>query len=143
MKMRLTLTVTACAFLAVAMGANSKAKIRAFSPVGNGLTENAECDGVAMFSFSEHEGLTDVHVVLHEFLPNTIYGIKVESDGGGFSDPIAVQTNPGGNGNYQTTVPQDRTGHPRVTVYIWDGNFDPDSIDAVSSDEIRAVGTAS
>lgn len=142
MKKRLTMTVVACAFLAVAMGVNTKTKIRSFSPVGNGLIENVDCDGMAMISYSDHDGMTDVQVVLHDFLPNTIYGIKLTSDGGGFSDPIAVQTNPAGNGNYHTSLPQNRTGHPMVTVYIWDGNFDPDSIDIVTDDEKRAVGTA-
>lgn len=136
MKNRLSMTVAACAFLAIAAGAGTK--IRSFAPVGNGLSENADCDGMAMLKFDSRNGLTDVHVVLHGFLPNTVYGIKLESDGGGFTDPIAVETNNGGNANYMTNLPQDRTSNPVVTVFIWDGDID--AIDTVSADERRAVG---
>lgn len=143
MKKQVLALLAAGAVLSVGMGTGVlTTKIRSFSAIGAGLVENADCDGMAMLKFDSRTQMTSVHVVLHGFLPNTVYGLKLDGDGGGFSDPIAVLTNNGGNGNYMLEMPQDRTSRPTIVVYIWDGNLDVDSIYEVTDDEKRAIGSA-
>lgn len=118
----------------------STALVLDFDPAGQGETENPCCQGLGVLHYSPNLGQTDIVLALANFVPGTVYGVRLDSDGGGFSNPQAVTTDQCGLGLVHLAVPQDRTGHPVITVYIWDGDFDPDSIDFVSSDEIRAVG---
>lgn len=117
-------------------------KIKAFTAEGvNGLAENPYCDGMAVLNHHAGNNSTEVQVAVTDFLPDTVYGVKLEADGfcGGFSNPEAFMSNANGNGHYHHSVPYDCTQAPVITIYRWDG--DVNSIWDVSEEEIRAVGS--
>ena len=133
---RLLCGLVVCGTVAVAFGA--AVKIKAFTPVGNGAIESPDGDGMAILNYHPGNDTTEIQFAITDFRPNTVYGVKLESDFGGFSAPEAIATNVVGNGTYHHTIPFDRTGNPSVTIYVWDG--DTNTIFDVSADEIRATG---
>lgn len=114
-------------------------KIKAFIPEGPGITENNDGDGLAILNFKQNRNETQFEIAITDFLPNTVYGVKLDSDLGGFSSPTAITTNSCGSGRFDFKLPFDRTSNPIVYIYRWDG--DTDTVDDVSDDEIRASGT--
>lgn len=94
-------------------------KIKSLLPVGVGLTECPGADGMAKLKFEEFvpefggPGIT-IHVHLHNFKPNTTYGISVDTLHGAIDAGTAVTTNSGGNANWLVTIPCD--GQPADPV---------------------------
>lgn len=79
--------------------AGNTVRIKALTPIGTGITENPDGDGMVKVRFS---GLSDVevHLHLHHFLPNTTYGLFMDVGGfGGPDDGSLITTNSGGNAN--------------------------------------------
>ena len=131
--------VVGCAVVGTAFAGNSK--VKDLVPVGPGLAENPAGDGQVKFKYVSATDETKIHVHIHDFQPNTCYGVKLCSNGIVVDNfPLALTTNPGGSGTYETTVPFDMTANTDVTIYMWDGNLDFNTFDVVTSTEIRATG---
>lgn len=115
-------------------------KIRVFTPAGPGVSENPGADGMAQISFKQNpQPRSEVKVHITDFLPNTTYGVQVDP---GVTDPLAITTNPAGNGHWSAEVSFDLTQfNPTIRIFRWDGNVG--SIGQVSFDELRAIGCAS
>ena len=118
-------------------------KIKAFTPAGPGLIDNPDCDGMAILNYHPGNNATELQVAVTDFLPDTLYGLKLEAGGicGGFSNPEAFMTNVNGNGHYHHSAPYDCTEAPVITIYIWDGEIGSEW--DVTVGEIRAVGPPS
>src|SRR4051794_9124490 len=91
------LAVCGCFFLGLGAGL----KFTSFVPSGPGITENADVDGVCKVKFYPDKfspdlgatGFTSVHLTISGLLPNTTYGVLLDGDGSGISDPLAFTTN--------------------------------------------------
>lgn len=112
------------------------------SPVGNGVFENPDIRGHVVVRYHSTLETSSIDVNVENLLPNTMYGVKVESTGGltpgaGESNPVAIFTDSDGTGTYsRSNILQDAATGAQVTIYIWDGVSDPIELTA---DEIRAV----
>lgn len=115
-------------------------KIKGLSPAGPGVTENPDADGMAHIHFKQNpEPRSEVKVHITDFLPNTTYGVQVDP---GITDPLAITTNPAGNGHWSAEVSFDLSQfNPTIRIFRWDGNVS--SIGQVSFDELRGIGCAS
>jgi hypothetical protein len=143
--------VAACACFIASMGAG--VKFRSFTASGaSGATENADVDGICMVKYDANayspvlgtRGITTVHLHVTGLVPNTTYGVKVDSDGSGISDPVAFTTNDKGDGDYHHEFPQDATSGTTCVIYMWDGTQgapmdNGDDIYTVTNDELRAT----
>jgi hypothetical protein len=145
--------VAACACFLGSMGAG--VKFRTFTACGScGVTENPNVDGMCMVKYDANaysprlgaRGITTIHMHITGLLPNTLYGIKVDSDGSGISDPQAFTTDSRGDGDYHRDIPQDATSSTTCVIYVWDGTQgDPvdtgDDIFTVTNDELRVTAS--
>ncbi len=87
---------------AAAVIAGPPLKVTAFTPVGLGLLENLNADGMAKLKFyidPVNGPSIEAHVHLYDFLPGTTYSIDIQTDQGGQDFADVVSTNAGGNGN--------------------------------------------
>jgi hypothetical protein len=110
-----------------------------FVPSGiNGPIENRQVRGQAIVSYDPITDTTHGQLAMTHLQPNTVYGVLMEGDQGGESDPVAFTTDSHGRGSYSTDFLQDGATGAHVTIYIWDGDID--TIDIVTSDEARAEG---
>jgi len=129
--------VSAAELRAIGSPVASTTRIRDLDPAGPGVTENPDVDGGAILRYRANDGDTEIFGHAKNLLPNTTYGVKIEG-GAEISSPQAFTTNCAGNGHFRLTVPGDATASPRMLIYIWDGNTDPDSILDVTATEVRA-----
>lgn len=143
MKAKFALSFAVCSFGLVGSGVAPMAfpglaVIAHFTPVGQGVTENPCVTGLGLLKFSNSQGTTNVSLLALGLQPDTTYGVKLDSDSGGFTNPIAFTTDCLGFGVFMMAVPQDRTSHPNMTIFRWDGDID--TIDTIGPDETRAFG---
>lgn len=118
----------------------SVTRIRKILPAGPGATENPDGDGSAFLRYRAASDETKIHVRIRQYLPNTVYGVRVENSiGAELSNPEAITTNCYGSGRFHITLPGDYTGIVTVTIYRWDG--DNDTVLEVSADELRGQGS--
>jgi len=142
--------VVACAGMALA----TVTKIKAFSPAGAGTALNPNVDGMAIF----REGTDPVngtgmrlHLHMEALEAYMTYGVAIyltgdnPEDGADFSNALAFTTNASGNGTFEWFLPAIDNASlgaaPRIQVYIWDGDPNPDSVAFVTPTELRADGT--
>lgn len=131
-------TIGVCALATVVV--SKQLKFKALTPVGPGITENPEGDGMVHIKFKEGpNSQSDISVHISNFLPSTTYGVQLDP---GITDPLAITTNPAGNGQWSGSVSFDVTQfNPTVRIFRWDGVIA--TISNVSFDELRAIGCAS
>jgi len=126
--------------VALAMDPINKAKIVGFEPSGTGVGENPDGDGTAHFTYDSITDTTEIRVTITGFLPNTTYGVSINSNG--LNDVIvenlAITTNPAGNGSWRWVALQDQCADLSVVIFRYNGDFD--TSDIVTSDEVRAIG---
>ena len=91
-----------------------------------------------MVSYDADNGASTLTLEVRHLLPHTLYGVQLDGDGSGFSDPQAFTTDAFGRGDYTHVVAQDATPDRTCKIYNWDGDLD--TIDVVSDMEVRAVG---
>jgi hypothetical protein len=121
---RMLCVMVVCAVAGAALGA--VIKIKDLTAVGPGLSENPACDGMSILHWKPQQGEngeTQVNVVINNFQPNTVYGVRYEDQfgtGGEFSQ--AITTNPAGNGHWHDSNMFDVTSSPRVIIFIDDDN---------------------
>jgi hypothetical protein len=135
-------------------------KIKAFVPVLNGVTENPNVDGMAVFNFAEDPqtpGIGRVHmaITITDLLPNTFYRVQVSSEPAGGTGRVPFilisffETNSAGVGNLTfasegsldyTTNPDGSEANVHVFVFIEDDGGTEVDVDA---DEVRAIGCVS
>jgi hypothetical protein len=122
--------------------------LTAFTPTGSGTVENPAADGACVLKhivtpidvINPDCGCNDytkMHLIVNHMLPNTSYGVKLDSLGSGFNAPPnvtggALITNGVGHGTFEFTLPQDATGQAMVTLWLCDGliadcDSDPDT----------------
>ena len=111
-----------------------------FVPVGYGEVENPHVKGQAIVVYSPDVdgGTTYAQLSMRHLEPNTQYGVLIEGDQSGESNPVAFWTDSAGRGTYTTNFLQDGATGAHITIYIWDGNVE--TIDVVTADEARAEG---
>lgn len=151
--------VSVCAGAAIADPPN---KIKDFFAAGAGETESPDADGIYMAKYDEVTNFTSHHLVMHELVPYTTYGVQVNSLSGaefpnsvsGFTAPVAFTTNHKGKGMFDVQFPFNSSVDPVVLVFVWDGAMmvdpitgdlmlDLDALDVVTEQELRAIGVAS
>ena len=88
--------------------------------------------------YNQHFDTSSIHLTVGDLLPNTTYGVLLDGDGSGISDPLAFTTDNHGNGSYHHDIPQDATPDTIFKIYIWDGDLN--TIFDVSDTEVRAIG---
>ncbi|MBI4717126.1 MAG: hypothetical protein HY763_04920 [Planctomycetes bacterium] len=115
-------------------------KIKSLTPAGPGVTENPDADGMVHMKFHDDSNpRTKINVHITGFLPSTTYGVQVDP---GVTDPVAITTNPSGNGHWEFEVSFDVAAfNPTVRIFRWDG--DAGNTSNVSFDELRAIGCLS
>jgi hypothetical protein len=115
-----------------------------FSAAGtSGPSENPHVNGVCKIKYVTSTGYSHLDLKIHGLLPNTLYGVKMDGDGAGFSDPQAFTTDSRGRGNYDFDAPGQAAVNTFVQIYRWDGTqgFPVDAGDdifTVTNDELRA-----
>jgi hypothetical protein len=120
------------ALVGVAFGA--VIKIKGLTPVGSGITESPDADGMAIVHYKEGKQLTEVNVAITDFMPETDYYIAVEPGIAG----APVTTNPSGNAHYHGEIGWDICAwEPQVCVYVW---IDDDGSGLFTPGEKRAEG---
>ena len=117
---RLVCVLAVCAVVGVAFGA--AVKIKAITPVGEGVTENPNGDGMVIMNYHPGHNRTEITAAITDFLPDTDYKVDV-IPGVTFS----VTTNPAGNANDHGALSFDicKYNEYGVTVVVWrdlDGN---------------------
>jgi hypothetical protein len=139
-----------CAGVAI----SATTKIKAFNAAGTGMGCNPHADGMAIFKEDidpvEGPGMY-LHLHMQDLEPNTLYGVAIYATGvnpntdADYSNAVAFTTNASGNGTFEDFMPTwdalSLGACPTIRVYVWDGNFDPDSVGIVTSSELRASGT--
>lgn len=123
---RAVILALAVASAALASGLGSAAstiRIRVFTPMGVGVLENPDGDGLAKIRLDEAEGSIDAHIHFHKLLPNTQYSLAIDFFEGG--SPVGgvceflFTTNAGGNANIiETFFPPILTNEVVVTAFI-------------------------
>ncbi len=111
------------AFALVASAGATTTKLSAFVPAQSGVTANSQVDGTGTIKFNPSTGdYTRVHLEISDLQPNTQYSILVEADFGSQTLLNAFTTNGAGHAVLisDTFFNGDLTGHPLVTVFIWD-----------------------
>ena len=94
-----------------------------FAPAGElGGTENPNVDGVCKITYDRDAGMTKMHLSITGLRPGVTYGVKMDGDGAGFSDPLAFTANPAGHGAFQFDTPGQFAANTFVQIYIWDGH---------------------
>jgi hypothetical protein len=129
--------VAACACFVAAIGV-APLRFTSFHAAGNGVTENPCVDGMCKVKYKRQTDMSSIQITIRDLKPNTTYGVLLDGDGSGFSDPLAFTTDCHGHGSYTRDFPQDATIDTILKVYVWDGDID--TIFDVSDDEVRAVG---
>jgi len=131
-------------FLA-ALGASSTSIVfGGFGAAGtNGPTENPHVNGVTKIKYKASLNQTHLELKVHGLRANVLYGVKMDGDGAGFSDPQAFTTDDRGRGSFDFDVPGQAAPNTFVQIYIWDGfqGYPIDSgddIPTVTDDELRA-----
>jgi hypothetical protein len=152
--------IAAAACFVAALGAGLN--FMSFQAAGNlGPAENPDVDGVCKIKYETNNGsplgpYSRLHLTITGLRPGVTYGVKMDGDGAGFSDPLAFTTNPAGHGSYQFDTPGQFAPNTFVQIYIWDGHDgelinpldDPDTgarystIFDVTADELRANAVA-
>jgi 2',3'-cyclic-nucleotide 2'-phosphodiesterase (5'-nucleotidase family) len=133
-----TMALVVCGLTAGVQAAPTISYFYAFQAVGHGLTENPHILSQAIVAYFPANDTTYGTLAARRLLPNTTYGVLIEGDQGGQSDPVAFTTDSHGRGSYSTNFLQDGATGAHVTIYIWDG--DVETIDIVTPDEARAEG---
>ena len=113
-------------------------KVVSLTPVGAGVTESPDADGMAILNYNVGQTRTEVQVTLTDFLPDTEYTVDVLTIFGG--PTLRMTTNARGNaqghGVALTDITDNGNETATVTVYIdANGDFFP------QDDEKRAVGS--
>jgi hypothetical protein len=138
--------VGACACFIAALGASGTGlNYTSFVAAGTNAGENPDVDGVCKV---KNEGnannpMARLHLTITGLRPGMTYGVKMDGDGAGFSDPVAFTANPQGHGSYSHDTPGIAAANTFVQIYIWDG-FQGYPLDAgddiftVTDDELRA-----
>ena len=98
---RLVLVLGICLCVGAALGA--AIKIKGLTPVGLGVNENPEGDGMAILNYHQGNNQTEVTVAITDFIPETDYHITVFPG----TDDAPVTTNPAGNANTHQVVDYD------------------------------------
>jgi hypothetical protein len=142
--------LVACAGVAIA----ANTKIKDFNAAGAGISANPNADGMAIFKEAADPDLGPglrLHLHMQDLEPGTIYGVAIYATGvpttgeADYSNALAFDTNPSGNGTFEAFMPTwdyaTLGPNPTIQVYIWDGNFDPESVATVTASELRASGT--
>jgi hypothetical protein len=129
--------VAACACFAVAIGVGPL-RFTSFHAAGTGTTENPCVDGMCKVKYKSQTDMSSIQITIRDLKPNTTYGVLLDGDGSGFSDPQAFTTDCHGHGSYTRDFPQDATVDTILKIYRWDGVID--TIFDVSDTEVRAVG---
>ncbi len=121
------LAITAAATTAVA----ACISVTAFLPVGAGATESPQADGMTKVKFyiDPVDGPSvEAHVHLYDFMPNTTYGVDIQTDQGGRDFFDIVTTNPAGNGTCTVHFPVSMAP-TIVLVVIYRDTIDNDARD--------------
>lgn len=116
-------------------------KIKDLTPAGPGVTENPSGDGMVVMNYKDGSNpRSEIKVTISDFLPNTTYGVQIDP---GITDPLAITTNPAGNGHWNspTLFFDISLDNPTVRIFRWDGVNG--TIGEVSFDELRAIGCVS
>jgi hypothetical protein len=103
-------------------------------------------NGVTKIKYASSTGYTHLDLKIHGLLANTLYGVKMDGDGAGFSDPQAFTTDSRGRGSFEFDAPGQAAPNTFVQIYIWDGfqgyPLDGgDDIFTVTDGELRANAT--
>ncbi|MFM9996506.1 MAG: hypothetical protein ACKVU4_11995 [Phycisphaerales bacterium] len=138
----LAYTALAAACAAGLTSSGSTVRIRCFTPLGIGILENPNGDGLAKIAVNEAEGSIAAHIHFHKLMPNTQYSLAIDFFDGG--NPVGgvceflFTTNGGGNANIvQTFFPPIITDEIVVSAFI-----DTDADDCLTAGlEERLVGT--
>ena len=137
---RVAAVILACSTAGVLYG--KALKIKQLIPAAGGVSENPDCDGMAVLNAHEagpNGDRTEIHVHISGFLPETVYGVQVDP---GVTNAQAITTSSQGSGHWNFSVASDITGTtPLVRVFRWDGVVA--TSDQVSFDELRAIGCLS
>ncbi len=134
--------VAVCASVASA----TTTKIKDFNPTGGGLTATPHVDGMAIIKYDASISGSHIHIHMQDLGANETYGIAVIATNSGdfdYSNPLALTTNPAGNGTFETDLPTiDLGAHPTVYIYLWDGASDYGTSAGFDPAQYRAVGSA-
>lgn len=134
-------------FLAALGAGNPPMVFGGFNAAGtNGPTENPHVNGVTKIKYVASTGMSHLDLKIHNLRPNTLYGVKMDGDGAGFSAPQAFTTDSHGRGDFDFDAPGIAAPNTFVQVYIWDGFQGPpidagDDIFTVTDGELRANAT--
>lgn len=135
---RLVCVLLVCAVVAVAYG--KAIKIKAISPVGLGVIENPDADGMAVLNYHQGNNSTESTVAITDFLPDTEYGITVVALGGGAT---TVTTNAAGNANWHAVFDRDICEfETEICVVVWLDDDEPADGRDPDGSEDRAEGCA-
>ncbi len=112
-------------------------KVVSLTPVGAGVTESPDADGMAILNYNVGQTRTEVQLTITDFLPNTEYTADVLAIGG---PSLRFTTNARGDGQGHSVAATDITDNGNacayVTIYIdTNNNFFPEE------EEKRAVGS--
>lgn len=139
---KVAVVVALCA--ATAVVAVTPVKIRSLLPTcGAGYMENPSGDGMAKLKFKEFvpefggPGI-EIHVHLHHFKPNTVYGIVMQTVSAEIDSSTAVTTNCAGNANWNVTIPSSQPADPVNSLVVIYRDCDGDNF--WTPDEERAMG---
>jgi hypothetical protein len=137
--------IGACACFVAALGAaNPPIVFGGFAAAGtSGPTENPRVNGVCKIKYNSRLAVSHLDLKIHGLLANTLYGVKMDGDGAGFSAPQAFTTDCHGRGNFDFDAPGQAAANTFVQVYIWDGTQGypvdtGDDIFTVTDGELRA-----
>jgi hypothetical protein len=131
---RLVCMLAVCAVVGVAFGA--ALKIKAITPVGDGVTENPDGDGMVIMNYHPGHDQTEITAAITDFVPDRDYKVSV-IPGLTFS----VTTNPAGNANDHGFFNGDICEYNEygVTVVVW-RDLNNDGFRALDLSEDRAEG---
>lgn len=115
-----------------------------FDPVGPGLTENPNVDGMAIVNFNDATFESSVTMLAVGLVRNTNYGVNVDALGAQSFFPVAFTARTFlGIGLFNTVILGDATQNLKIQIYRWDGDPDPSALEVVTPDEQRAEGFGS
>ena len=122
---RLALMLGVCAWVGIALGA--AIKIKSLTPIGEGVAESPDGDGMAIMNYHQGNNATEITVAITDFLPNTDYFVTVNPG----IIRASLPTNSSGNANTHESIDFDICKYePEVCVFIWrddDGDLERDA----------------
>jgi hypothetical protein len=94
-----------------------------FVPAGtSGHTQNPFVWGGCQIRYLQDDGASRFQMLIGGLRPGVTYGVKMDGDGAGFSDPLAFTANCFGLATYQHDAPGQAAPNTFVQIYVWDGH---------------------